>query len=419
MNLIFRDPKLLLQKSVKRINRYARELNAIYLEKIGKPPYPSLVSLPIIAQCNYRCGFCEINGVDRHLKEIGQRYERNQMTVDQVFQFRDVISCATSIDFGGLTALGEPLLSADFLEIIKSIRSINPNATLLLTTNGYLLGPDIADFLLANAPVSVTFSLHAATDEVYARIMGKGFDKVIKNIRFFCEKASRMNNVDTAINFGVGKFNYMETEKIVQLANDLDIKSLCMYPYYKSPNEFMEDVSLYGDPDLANHSLDAAYKLAKELGQGMVPPEPAYIHPETKTTKTSSELTYTGGCLMPYRNMIMKSVPMAKNKISLAVCNRIVLFALDLEKGITPQDIKWAWHHPALIALRIKPGSKNIPSICKFCQNPDTGRLRSLNHDEYKQQRDRAVKIHLARWQKNKISPSGSIELLEENIFSL
>jgi wyosine [tRNA(Phe)-imidazoG37] synthetase (radical SAM superfamily) len=414
MNIAFKNPRQFIWRATKRIEKKIDQVKILIQQKTNQVGNPSLVSFPIIAQCNYRCNFCEIIGVDQHLKLIGGKYQRNQMSAEQVMQFSKAIRFAKDIDFGGLTALGEPFLATNFKDIIKTIRKINRRAVLLITTNAYLMNAEMTDFLLENSPAYINFSLHAATEDVYSRVMSNGFDKVIQNIRYFCAKASKKYDVGTAINFGLGKFNHMEAEEIVRLAKDLNVRSLNMYPYYKSPNKFIEDVSLYDNPDLANQALDAAYKVAREIGQKMVPPSPSYLRPVQDVQL--SESTYAGGCPLPYKNLRIKSTPTMENKISLGVCNRIVLFTASLDKDITPEDYEWLWNHPAMNALR---SLKEIPEICKFCKNPATPALRSLHQEEYKRLRDTAVKEHLSKWQENRVSPSGSIELLSKNIFSL
>ena len=382
---------------------------------LGSTPWPKNLSFPLTAQCNYRCGFCEIVGVNGLLRSQGLPYNANPMTAEHFRPFSPLIQVANSIDFGGMTGLGEPLLSPHRESVIRAIRDLNRAAMLCLTTNASLLKPEVSDLLARNAPLHVTFSLHAASPEVYGRMMGPHFEHVIKNIRYFCRKTRTMSGVRTRINFGFGKFNYMDAEAIVLLAQDLGIDAVNMYPYYKSPNRFVEDMSLYSDPELANRTLDAAYQMARQTGQRMIPPQPAYLQPNA--ARPTPGQSYTGGCRLPFENFILKSAPLLKDRTAFCVCNRIVLFTCRLDKELPFEDIVWMWNHPALNALRFPQG--RVPEICRFCKSPDTSWLRSLDQEEYKRRRDQGVREHLARYQDDKISPSQSIELLSENIFSI
>lgn len=399
----------------RRSQSWARRSYYAFVYRGGKASWPRFLAFPLTAQCNYRCGFCEIIGTEHALKAKGLPYHANPMTVEHIQPLDLFVRGVDAVDFGGLTGLGEPLLSPHLMPIIHKIRQLGRTATLRVTTNGYLLKPEVADALIQQSPLSVTFSLHAASAQVYSQNMGKHFDQVVENIRYFCRQASRVSNASTAINFGLGKFNYMDADKIITLAKDLGIGIVCIYPYYKSPNKFMEDVSLYSDPDLANRALDAAYRLARQVGQPVSPSQPAYLRPDMARPTGAS--TYRGGCFLPFENFILKSVPQIKDRMGFCVCNRIVLFTLRMDQEVTFDDILWMWNHPALNALRFP--QEHVPEICQFCKSPATSWLRSLDQDAYKRQRDQAVQEHLARYQADKFSPSQSIELLSGNIFSV
>ena len=201
--------------------------------------------------------------------------------------------------------------SSNFKDIIIAIRKINHKAIFLVTTNARLMNPEMTDFLLENAPIFITFSLHAAREDVYSKVMGNGFTEAVQNIRYFCHKSSDKHDVGTGINYGLGKFNYHDAEKMVRLAKEMNIRILHMYPYYKSPNKFLEDVSLYDSPDLANQALTNSYKVAKEIGQRMEPANPVYLRSENGLELKESP--YRGGCILPYENLNMKSTPTMKN----------------------------------------------------------------------------------------------------------
>lgn len=392
---------------------------AIYISTKGavKALPPSIISLPIIAQCNHRCKFCEINGVEAKLKQSGKRYQANIMTLSQVKLFTRFIAKAEFIDFGDLTALGEPLLSPHFKKIIKYIRKINKFAAINITTNASFLNPSLAKFLVRQRPLNITFSLHALSEKIYKKLMGKDFEQVIKNIKYFCRTAKKYQKIKTEINFGLGKHNYTDGEKILTFAKKHGINVIHIYPYYKSPNTFIKDVSLYSNPKLANKTLDKFYKKAKRIGQRLYPPKPAYIKKTMRVT-SSKKSVYKGGCLAPFKYFILKSDPFNKNKIALSVCNRIVPFHIDLNKKIKKEDLDWAWNHPFFKELRLAD-KKNVPAICQFCKNPQTPYLRSLDHKVYKQKRDKLVKKTLHKWQFKKFSPNHSIKLLSKNIFSI
>lgn len=401
---------------VKVVTGDIRKMREVYLTRIKHIPWTRLMAFPVTAQCNYRCNFCEVTGLHQWLSDNQQPYWANVLSVDHIRIFQDLIRLTDCIDFGGTTGYGEPLVSPHFPAIVREMRRLNHHATLSLTTNGFLLSHEIAELLMTLAPLHVTFSVHAATEDTYRTIMGTGYTRVIEQIRYFCRHATaRRNSIHTTLNFGVGKFNYQEAEAIVVLAKELGIDTLWLYPYYKSPNTFTEDVSLYATPAVANDTLDTAYQKAREIGQTIAPEDPLYLQPE-EAVSTSSQ-PYQGGCPFPFENFLLRSDPLHSQKIGFGVCNRIVPFLLDMKRTLTRRDLLWMWHHPVLEAMRCT--HNGVPEICAFCKHPETPHIRSLHHEEYVARRDQAIRDDLARFQDDTISPSGSIALQSEHIYTM
>ena len=386
---------------------------------------PNFVAIPITSACNYRCNFCELSGVADKLKKEKRKYQNNSISLSNIKEFEPMIKTAQVVNLGGRTGPGEPLFAKNFDESVREIRRINPEVVVDLTTNGALLSKDRTDFLTSMAPIAVTFSIHAATPETYSSIMGTSeitFQKVVDNIVYFCQSAVG-KQVQISFNFGFGKKNYQDTESIIMFAKQLGVHFVTVFPYYKSSNKFMEDVSLYGDIDLANETIKKAYDLASKIGQRLNPAEPNLLK-DNWGIKNDEQLklekmTYAGGCQEPFSSFLMKSDMYHPKKAGFCVCNRIILAHVDLD-SFTSDDLYWAWHHPIVNELRL-PNPSDLPPICKFCKDPETPIIRNLNHDEYKRRRDKACHETLKKYQSEalKKSPSGAIEILEENIFSV
>lgn len=404
-----------LRRAVRAV---ARAIAArLYVATGGRSPAPapSIVSIPLTASCNKRCNFCEINGVERQLKNEGMTYEVNVLKMEDLACFEPVIRGARTVDFGGLSYLGEPMVSPRFVDAVWYVRRINPSAIIAVTTNATLLTPPVAATLVRHAPVHLTFSIHAATPETYALVMGNGFDRVVKNLEHLAAlRRTAAKPVATAINFGVGKHNYKDALAMVDRARAWDIDVLNVYPYYRSPNRYQEDVSLYDNPGLANKVLADVYDLAAALGQRMQPEQPALFR--TAGDAEPGEPA-AGTCPAPLTNFLLKSAPALPGVVSFAACNRIVLFDIDLVKLPTPADLAWMWTHDILKAMRLS--ADRAMAICKLCRDPATARLRSVDHDEYKRRRDEAVAQDLARFAHDAVSPSGAIRLLAKNERSL
>jgi len=353
------------------------------------------------------------------LKRTGRKYPKNTVSLACLKEFEPLIKTARVVNLGGRTGPGEPLLAKNFEETIREIRRINPRAVIDLTTNGSLLTDEITQMLVSVAPVAITFSMHGATTESYSDVMNtkpEMFEKVVNNITNFCNQA-RGKQIQTNINFGFGRKNYQDTEDVITWAAQTGISSVTVFPYYKSPNSFMEDVSLYDDIDLANETLRKSYELAKRLKVQLIPPEPNFLKEREEAKLNAVE--YVGGCQEPLASFLMKGDMYHKDKAGFCVCNRIMISHVDLSK-VTSDDLYWMWYHPVANSLRL-PNPRKLPPICKFCKDPETPIIRTLDHEEYKKRRDQACIDTLAPYQTEELqsSPTGAITLLDKNVFSV
>ncbi len=405
-------------KKIKKIISIGSNFNRILRNKLnsilGKSIFldlPSHIAIPLVAQCNRRCGFCEIIGVEKKIKSSDKCYQNNAMTIEDVAKFKTFIKNANSVDFGGMTGLGEPFLSPIFEDVISYIKSINSSIHVYITTNALLMNKKISDCILnSGLKVSITFSLHAISEDVFMKCMGSGRSIALENIVRFCDSVKDNDLIDTSINFGIGKYNYSDSKNVLDFAKRNKIDSVNMYLYYKSANNFDEDFSLYEKPEFANNVLDETYLYAERIGQKIIPSAPNYIGNKLKLSDNSK-----GRCGDMYHNWIMKSDPFNKKVITLGVCNRIIPFQIMLDKKIDRSDLDWAWNHPVL--NRFRTDQKNV-EICKFCKMKDIGKIRSSEYEKYKQLRDKAVMETLSGYTE-RVSPNKSIALLDKNVYSI
>jgi radical SAM protein with 4Fe4S-binding SPASM domain len=79
---------------------------------------------------------------------------------------------------------GEPLLHPNIIEILARVKRNNQH-TVYLTTNGHLLKADIIHSILENKIDVINFSIGAESEEFYSKVRGRGFKKVISNIKSF------------------------------------------------------------------------------------------------------------------------------------------------------------------------------------------------------------------------------------------
>lgn len=120
-------------------------------------------SIEVTARCNLKCVHCYIN-----LPANDIEAKNRELTYKEICNILDQI-----VDEGCLWLLftgGEPFLRPDFLDIYTYAKKKGMLVTLF--TNGTLLTPYIADYLLEWPPHSIEITLYGLTQETYEKVTG-------------------------------------------------------------------------------------------------------------------------------------------------------------------------------------------------------------------------------------------------------
>ncbi|MGB5706870.1 MAG: SPASM domain-containing protein, partial [Arenicellales bacterium] len=93
-----------------------------------------------------------------------------------------------------------------------------------MNTTGFFLNRRVSDKLCA-ARLSIRFSIHAGTNETYKKIMGKDFERVIRNVSYLIDKSRQVGNPESDFwfSFIVMKENLDEIEDFLLIADQLGI----------------------------------------------------------------------------------------------------------------------------------------------------------------------------------------------------
>jgi len=181
-----------------------------------------------------------------------------------------------------IQGLGEPLISKNFIPLINLLEQ-NHVHVVTFNTNGYLLDEEMVQFLVRKGKVfehfRISFSLDAATKEVYANIRGKDLNRTLKNLRYLQDyKRERgVRHPLALINMTLSKTNIKDLPRFIQLAHDLDVEvelsNLAVDKCYESiqvrrGDHFMFNYKtevLTAHPRLYNRYLKKAEQLGNEL----------------------------------------------------------------------------------------------------------------------------------------------------------
>ncbi len=155
---------------------------------------PFTVAIDIISICNFKCHFC-FHSIDKvkhkglNFKPGIMDYEIFQEVIDQIAKFPNKLKKLA------LYMRGEPLLHKKLPDMISYARKKNVSELIQVTTNGYLLSPEMNLKLIESGLEEVVVSVEALSSEKYKEITGVhiDFNKFIDNIRNFYENKNRCN----------------------------------------------------------------------------------------------------------------------------------------------------------------------------------------------------------------------------------
>jgi radical SAM protein with 4Fe4S-binding SPASM domain len=161
-------------------------------------------------KCNLRCKYCYENA----------GCELPELTTDEAKQVVDMLSKMSGI---GLPALafsgGEPLARKDFFELAAYAKKHVPYVS--IASNGTLLTKDNTKRIKDAGVDYVEISIDGASPSVHDEFRGipGAYERAVQGVKNCVEEG-----IDTCIATVIHRDNLMETEKILQLAKELDVR---------------------------------------------------------------------------------------------------------------------------------------------------------------------------------------------------
>ena len=150
-------------------------------EKACSKRIPVDGTLELTFRCNLRCVHCFCN-----LPSNDRQAMKKELTTAEIFSILDQISEAGCLWL--LMTGGEPLIRKDFLKIYAYAKK--KGFIIYLFTNGTLITPEIADYLVQWPPYGVEISLYGISQETYERITRRPgtFQNCQRGIRLLLER---------------------------------------------------------------------------------------------------------------------------------------------------------------------------------------------------------------------------------------
>lgn len=300
------------------------------------------------AICNLRCKMCPTLSY------------QNSFGVMKDKVFNKIIDDIQHVELIALEGWGEPFLDK---KIIKRIKKSNTKAKIVgITSNATLINDKIISKLKDSGLDKLNISIDGGSKEVYEKIrIGADFDKVFNNI-----KKIKESNINVSLTCVITKMNYKEINKIVQLANDLDVFELHLKPNDVISSEDMLDFSL------SENELIETYNEAKK-----------YIHDKSYNIQLHAwnifkELYPKNNCLANPLDGIFINY---KGEVS-PCCNlghpvpRVKKNKLNIEKmintflsygNIMDENIYQIWDKQEYVNFRDNIYNRILPLECRFC----------------------------------------------------
>jgi len=124
---------------------------------------PITGSFELTFRCNLSCAHCYCN-----LPPNDQDTIEKELSTEEVFNILDQIAEAGCLWL--LITGGEPLLRPDFFEVYTYAKK--KGFIITLFTNGTLITPEIADYLVQWPPFKVEITLYGVTSETHESVTG-------------------------------------------------------------------------------------------------------------------------------------------------------------------------------------------------------------------------------------------------------
>ncbi len=211
-------------------------------------PQPRNAIVAVTLNCNARCEMCDIWQNDMH-DEVGPEV------------FARLPSSLRDINISG----GEPFLRSDLPEILVAIKSTNPRARLVISTNGFQPGKTqrmLPDLLRADPKLAVRVSIdgmHGTHDEI--RGIPNGFAKCERTLELCRDAGVR----DLGIGFTVLEKNVHELDAVHAYAESRNLQlsitvALDSAIYFGVDKERMRPRSSHAVRQAFSRIIDAQYR---------------------------------------------------------------------------------------------------------------------------------------------------------------
>ena len=222
---------------------WARELAALGPKRLT-------VLVDVSNQCNIRCRMCYFSFDSVfHRTAVHMRPDAYRTLAAELLPNARILY---------LSAGNEPLVSPHFEEILRITSEYELDDVKFLT-NGLLLGPAIAETILATNVTQVHLSIDGATRETYEWVRRGGcFDTFVENVRHLARRKVELGRERPCLQFNITlmRANLEELPRFVDLAEELGVTRIACRHLMPYSGLDIEDQVLSNEKVAANRGLE-------------------------------------------------------------------------------------------------------------------------------------------------------------------
>lgn len=205
--------------------RLLKSMKREFLYNLGKgyALVPEEVTIEVIYDCMFRCQMCHLWTKDFKTKRMGDQKVLSRPEIEEVIGELSSMG-VKSIHFCG----GEPFARKDFMYLVRYASALGLRCSTF--SNGYRIGKELAREIVQSGLNSLGISIDSADGEIHDTLRGvKGaFLKATEGVRLV-RKAQKEYGVEAPelfINCTVTSKNFSGMQEMVEMANELDVRSI-------------------------------------------------------------------------------------------------------------------------------------------------------------------------------------------------